>query len=917
MANNESPRNPVAELGSALMSRFGLAPCVDVGALVNRTAKDPAGFISGLNVRIGEYYDIKPAITVYDAALGTLGFVEEISRTNPKQEWLRTIERAAAVRQILIDNAEEKSRSGSRELPLQVELVLVVSGASGTASLDPLRTVLTTIARETGYLRLIGLSILDLEQQTGFPEDVLRRAFAWLLKDTRKWFQRKPSPQISGSWRSAAEPLRMQLRDYRLAGVREFNCDASTWLNLVHGHNGSGKSSVAEAVELLLTNRIQRLDDGGEKNYFMVVRHRRPGVRDADLLKETPAEVALLTGGQVKALVRIENGSLTREGEQPQANVQANSFRIDQVFMDKLIRTQAAGRAALFLNAFSPGDAELLADLQKLRAAVDTAWMSLPEHVRKRAEQGAGDVAQTLAVRPSLTEEEMADIIVRELGSLVPLPVAGNVESGPPPQAVELSRAALEALLPAGQSDMSRLAQLQPGLGDAMQALLQVRDRSSIAQAASQFQSNLTSLIGSLPLLLADLKTAQRIFQEFRSWSASGRTARGASFEADLRQWLDLQALADVTAKYADMATTVEAAKTNGWKPDSRDAFLLAVQQGAVSRAAELSEELNSARARVEAWLQRSDTDQTSRSASEPGKIRRWLSPPEVEALNRIGQVLVSTKSLDLGVRFNRALAQDQEATLPDGAIGRSGGLDQAIRETAEVIAACDRLQQSSAGQTSVDLLQRITSILETARRLSSLSKELPKSFFLKLAGNDERERDDLGAAFNELLALMTPARWAYRNIGITAGLTGGDPAIGLQTSEGARADLLFNTAELNAFAIVLFLLLAPRLPNALRVLILDDPLQNMDELTVVTLARALAKLQPPVYPKDWQILAFFHGENNVEVIREEAPCHVYHLPWQQSADCAELQRLNESADVRDTGPASWQRLTPQLIAPA
>jgi hypothetical protein len=268
-----------------------------------------------------------------------------------------------------------------------------------------------------------------------------------------------------------------------------------------------------------------------------------------------------------------------------------------------------------------------------------------------------------------------------------------------------------------------------------------------------------------------------------------------------------------------------------------------------------------------------------------------------------------------LGVRFNRALAQDQEESLMDMAIGRKGGLDQAIRECAEIIGACERLQKSAAGGAGdADALQRVTSMVKTARRFSAVSKELPQNFFLKLA-EDKQERAEMLAAFNELLALMTPARWAYRDIEITPDLASGDPAMGLTTAGGARADLLLNTAELNAFAMVLFLLLAPRLPNALRILILDDPLQNMDELTVVTLARALAKLQPPVYPVGWQILAFFHGVGNVEVIRDETPCVVYHLPWVQSP--AGTAPLNTPVAGGDNRGASWQKLTAELVAPA
>src|SRR6516162_9137975 len=103
-------RDPVDMLAEALEKRFGLVRCPDVTALRNRTAEAPAAFVTDLRIRIGEYYDIQPAITVYDAGLGTLGLVERVTHVDPEFEWLKTIERAAAVRQILIDAAEPKGR---------------------------------------------------------------------------------------------------------------------------------------------------------------------------------------------------------------------------------------------------------------------------------------------------------------------------------------------------------------------------------------------------------------------------------------------------------------------------------------------------------------------------------------------------------------------------------------------------------------------------------------------------------------------------------------------------------------------------------------------------------------------------------------------------------------------------------------
>jgi len=142
-----------------------------------------------------------------------------------------------------------------------------------------------------------------------------------------------------------------------------------------------------------------------------------------------------------------------------------------------------------------------------------------------------------------------------------------------------------------------------------------------------------------------------------------------------------------------------------------------------------------------------------------------------------------------------------------------------------------------------------------------------------------------------------------------------GNAALGMETLDGARVDLLFNTAELNACALTLFLLLAPRWSGPLRLIILDDPFQHMDELTVTTLARAFARLVRLVelYPARWRILALFHGAENVERIRQETPCAVYNLPLRLANSPAE--DLIEALQDQSTWQCQLQELEPSLIA--
>src|SRR5262245_2079085 len=260
LADN-SPPDPLRVIAGTLTTKFGVAECADVNSLLSRDHKSGAGFVVDQRLRVANYYDLQPALTLYDPVLGTLAFVEAVSRgEDPGQAW-RAIERATAVRQILLDDAERQSSEAARTLALQVELVLVVSGTVARETVDPLRETLTSVARQTGYLRLIGVSVLDVEQHPHLPEAVLRRAFAWLLRGTNAWFTRSRSAASDAArWRPHGDGFELQLLDYRAPGRRRLRCDGKAWLNVVHGHNGSGKSSLAEAVEVLLTERVQRLD---------------------------------------------------------------------------------------------------------------------------------------------------------------------------------------------------------------------------------------------------------------------------------------------------------------------------------------------------------------------------------------------------------------------------------------------------------------------------------------------------------------------------------------------------------------------------------------------------------------------------------------------------------------------------------
>ncbi|MDB6076620.1 MAG: hypothetical protein JWO82_367, partial [Akkermansiaceae bacterium] len=156
-----------------------------------------------------------------------------------------------------------------------------------------------------------------------------------------------------------------------------------------------------------------------------------------------------------------------------------------------------------------------------------------------------------------------------------------------------------------------------------------------------------------------------------------------------------------------------------------------------------------------------------------------------------------------------------------------------------------------------------------------------------------------LNHAINELTALMTPARWAYPDIDTQLDGDQFDQKI-----DGSPASLLLNTAELNSSALSLFILCAfGRKENLLHTIVLDDPFENMDELTTTHVARALTRFlrlwNTGTRLDSWQILLFLHGAENVERMRAETPCVTYFLPWLTPVNLPQAPGTIESEPTR------------------
>ena len=817
-------------------------------------AAPTAAYVIGESLRIQAHYDLEPAMLVYDPYLSTIGLVEIVTPESGsyRDDVERLIEGAVYLRQLALLDAERRRR------PLSVELVLVVPDDRAAAVHEPCSTVLREIVRDTGYLESIGVSILNGQQADGFLDVDVRRAFAWLLLATRQWYAAAAKPAPSGP----PENWQLILENYRHPGRRTYHFDAESSFHVVHGYNGTGKSSFTEALELLLTGRIERLDVAAQGAYFPVVRYR--SAQSSQAAETAPPEFddvsAELKVGQTRLVraaiartpepgktdhVPLWNGSSAQSGLSSAA-----SFRLDQPTMDSLARSSDAERATVFLRSFFPADRTLFDELESARAAAQSAYQKLHADVR--------DASQI----PWMTQ-----------------PIeTWDADTAP---------ALLPACLPVSMAQMEVLASVRKPVAD---AFAKVRQRPAAFAAFEAALKELDAALDGLPdadTMLRQLDVALSVFHEFNGWTASTQVHRGDSFKSALNAWLELRAMADLAAKHYEVAATLAAAQHATWRPAANAAtvFRTSVNPDTIATLRAERDDLVRARDQARAAVQRwgkPAADDADAATRKDTRARDALTLKETQSLNEVGAWLPCVSSdgtpVKLGDQVNAALKDSVTIGVGRVTVGVSGGLDEGIKQATELRQACQAL---ASRESAAAMLDNCRAAAKTHAAMVASQERVERTFFSEIAAaavNGNR----LNEALNELLALFKPAPWAYADVSLQADHRGRGSQrekLGLLTAGDSKADLRLNTAELNSFTLALFLLCAPTLENPVRTLVLDDPMQNMDEMTVSAIARGLAKLLL-IFPGGWQIVALFHGEDDLRRVRDEVACAVYRLPW-------------------------------------
>ncbi len=829
-------------------------------------------------LRIAGYLDLDPDLLIVDAELGTLGLVYRLNAEIEARA--RTIiDQATYLRHLLVMDAGVDQRPQKRPYTVECVLSFASLGAAPT-----LKEVFRNTARDTSFWHAIGANVLVCGDDQEISSAAMSRAFSWLLSGTRRWFSDPPPTP------PAKVVNYIELVNYRLPGTRTLTLEPQAAVHLLHGQNGAGKSSLAEALELSVTGSIARLKAKNVSDYSTVIQNRHTTQAASIQLQFDSSETwwSAISASGVSSPLSLD--------------IPVSRFRLDQDGMDTLAREGSEKRAEIFLRSFFPEDADVHINLDKAREALDNILRTLPPEIQSSV--------------ATLSPDQKPAEVQRRFGWL---------EESRPPTREEcrdcepLSREALEVLrvfapeigayLDAGEfRDTPHFEELFKGLNEALE---RVRARASV--------------------LVEAIRAAQHCFAEerVRNWSPSSDIGAAQDWLTLLERWSEQIALADLAEKHWQIAKTLaEAARASGKEClDLANAGLFVETEKTLSSTLAGLEQLRKQSAGLRDKLHLQAVEFSKSSAADTGKSgeQPHITDRQMRALNLAGETLTAAgvpsafgdTAGQLGTTMDQAFTQNKPLPFAGVVIGStawaeqiSAKLEAVAKALAPMVNEGDRIETRSLNTASyVGPVQRkdtLKAALAAAKAVKEAAKKTEAAFL------NEIHNQSFNAALNELMALFTPARWAYDDVEVKQKSVGGrdNLELGISGAKDSQADLLLNTAELNVFTVALYLLAATRVGNPLGMLLFDDPLQNMDELTVTTLARGLAKVLH-VFPAKWQLAFLFHGEGDLERFRQEVPAAVYLLPWLAPAAASE-DRLTISAEpLKSTFDSELQNLGP------
>jgi hypothetical protein len=542
---------------------------------------------------------------------------------------------------------------------------------------------------------------------------------------------------------------------------------------------------------------------------------------------------------------------------------------LDQTVMDQLIRTTSQQRARMLTRAFFPGPA--YRDLETAQDAFNLAYGELPPEVREE-------------IRPTRPEPSESPAAVATRLDWVE---ASSIPSERIADCLPLRRDHLEALGPVVPEITDALRPLDGALSpSALEAGLKQLD-----EAVGRVRTNVRRYRQAVVQCLA-------VLARLDGWAPEPGEVR-LGYSDLLGRWTERLALSDLLKKHLEISQTLRNARAAGWTPAehgspgvlAESADSLDTSVAGLRHAAEQCErELEDFFRQLQSFVQAASVGGGPRSPV-------GLSTEEIANLNLVGAWFARQEPTvprePFGDTIQKALSENASKVCGTVTIGGGQGwtkrpvefltslqpaLDAllAFEQTTDAppAGAPNRAAEPPVYCSGLARLQAFQATLESARKVAAAYQQVEATLMRRLT--EQR----LNEALDEVIALFTPARWAYEGLVMNPNVRDGKVSMELVTTRtGSQADMRLNAAELNVVVLALYLLCGPTIDNPLGTVILDDPLQNMDELTSATVARGVSKVAS-LLPEGWQLLLMFHSDEDLETFRREVPGSVYHLPW-------------------------------------
>ena len=898
-------------LRKVLSNHFGLVHAEGLPALLRApTAASPApnpsesrryllrSVSAPITVRVAERLDLQTDALIVDPQLGTIGIVHFLPAPNPvtttpttdrdptrtvafiSKTIARRIGEAAYLRHLLLEELRPGEPQHGRA-PYSVEVVFILADASFSPQLG---LELRHIMREVALLHTLGVSLLEGIPAESDPQRTsqLMRGFSWLLHHTREWLR---TQILDADPSHPGPPAEIRLEHFRLGGERRWCLSPDRMLHVVYGPNGSGKSSLVEAIELITTGCIDRL---ASEDHRAIITNRAvqeilgtaEAKPSASVTLQFPPEIASTPGTPPRTPNPPRTWQIIKEGVTPplvpKDTLKPGAFRLNREMVDVLARGDSKARAQLLLTFF-PDSYCFLSKSKTLLAERDQSLAGLPIRLRSPFQNTTGTFDESRAEK-ALTWVQDTAIPWDRLPALLPL------------DSTQIN--ALLPLLPLTFESNYRRTGTAPSW-------------EPVIDAARNLDDDLRALLVKLTTLTTCLDSARAFLATYQDASAEGADISDKTLPDRLQAWLELLAATDIHHREHLLLCALEldqpdanAPEHHGF-PENITPILAQARKASLTPAAELrNTRLNDLRAKRDA-AQRSLT-QFRPQSDKPRVSSREL--PELSTFD-LGALDTLARAGAFGREFATVtplLSQAIRDAFRDGKVvavragdkllvqvGASGGLRELLSKVEQVKAALQLLEAARTELAGPG--GGLVGVLQQFRNLRRLANDLNTARNAAAAEFTQRLETPLGGALNEFTAMLTPARWAYDDIVSVVDSTAAEPSFGfVQRGTGnttVPAPLRLNTAQISAFALAFFLLCHRARQHPLRLGILDDPFENMDELTVTAVARGLGRyLRLRAHlndsPDRWQLILFLHGEQDVDRVRREVACATYLLPW-------------------------------------